>query len=143
MTWTYDTALATSKDQVRFWLGDTDTSDQLLSDEEIAAQVTAEGTARRAAIACARALAAKFGRKAQSITDDIGASVRYGDRAQFYLDLAAELKRSSATLAVTPFAGGISIAGKQSQASNTDRVPPAFTVTTHDTAGATADEGEA
>lgn len=134
MSWTYDTALSTNKDKVRFMLGDTESGDALLSDEEISAQLTSEGTVRAAAIACARALAARFARKAQQITDDIGASVRYGDRAQAYRDLADELRRSGALLAVAPFAGGISVAAKQAQVDDADRVAPAFTRDLHEVA---------
>ena len=44
--------------------------------------------------------------------------------------------RSQASFAAVPFAGGISVATKQAQQQNTDRVPPAFSVDTHESGAA-------
>ena len=59
MSWSYDTSLPTNKDKVRVSIGDTDSSDQQLSDEEINALLTVHGSVRSTAIAVARMLAAK------------------------------------------------------------------------------------
>jgi len=50
MTWTYSGNPAnSSSDAVRFLIGDTDTTDQLISNEEIAYLVTVHGNIRRVA----------------------------------------------------------------------------------------------
>ncbi len=94
MSWTYDPALITNADRVRFTLGDTLESDPLVSDEEIAALLSSEGSVAAAALAAADTLALIFGRKAQSMTDDIGQSVNYGDRAARFRTLADRLRTS-------------------------------------------------
>lgn len=42
MSWTFDTALSTNKDYVRFLIGDTNTSNQLIQDETIEAVLANE-----------------------------------------------------------------------------------------------------
>ena len=70
MTWSYDnTVLSTSnKDAVRLIIGDTDTADQLLADEEIDYYLTKHGVVLRAASESARAVAAKFARTTRTPT---------------------------------------------------------------------------
>ncbi|MDQ2999627.1 MAG: hypothetical protein M3R61_21545 [Chloroflexota bacterium] len=99
MTWTYAPSLPTNTDHVRFGLGDTDITDQLLSDEEIAALLAAEGTVALATIRAADMLTLLFGRKAQELTDDLGQRIKYGDRAAMFRTLAATVRGSSATIA--------------------------------------------
>lgn len=92
MTWSYTGNPADSeKDAVRFLIGDTDTTDQLLSDEEINYVITEAGDSRyQAAHDAAYAIASKFSRMAQS--KSVGdLSISYADRAQAYFALANEL----------------------------------------------------
>jgi hypothetical protein len=131
MTWTYNPALTTNKDKVRFLVRDVDSTSPLLQDEEILGILEMEGAARRAAATCAESLAAHFGQLETTLTDDLGVTVTYSDRATFYTKLAATL-RSRANIAVAPTAGGITISSKQVQADNTDRVRPAFRRELHD-----------
>ena len=82
MSWTYDaTKLETHLNWVRFRIGDTDLSDQQLSDEEINAILATEPRPHFAAAQAAEAIAAKY--------------TRYGaaDEAQVYRNLAEELRR--------------------------------------------------
>ena len=92
MAWSYDPTLAGDADRVRLLLGDTNSADPLLSDEEIAAMLTLEGSVQAATAHAADALALIFARKANSVTDDIGQRVSYGDRAGTFRQLAARMR---------------------------------------------------
>lgn len=106
MTWTYSGNPASSeKDAVRFLIGDTDTSDQLLSDAEINYVIVESGGSRyQAAHDAAYAIAGKFSRMAQS--KSVGdLSISYADRARAYFELANELLELGARREVpTPWA---------------------------------------
>ena len=134
MSWTYDPTMASDRDKVRFRLGDTVEAGALLQDEEIDVLLADAGSVTNATIAGADALAMRFASLAQSMTDDIGQSVNYGDRAARYRDLANRLRATASRLAL-PFAGGISHASKDAITANADRVAPAFTRELHDTSG--------
>lgn len=136
MTWSYDTSLAAAKDKIRFYVGDTASAAAItLTDEEIAGALSlSSSSVKRAAALCAENLAARFAQAATSITDDIGQSVDYGDRAAFFQE-RARLLRSSIALGAIPFAGGISSADKSGQEQDTDRIVPAFTTDLHNAPG--------
>ena len=132
MTWTYDTSLNTSRDKVRFYAGDTDSAAGItLSDEEIAGLLALVSGVRAASAMACDHRALRYSQRGQRLTDDIGQSVDYGKLAEQFTDRARVL-RSQASFAAVPFAGGISVATKQAQQENTDRVPPAFSVDTHE-----------
>lgn len=130
MAWTYSGDPSTNdKDAVRFLIGDTDTTDQQLQDEEITYLLNINGgDVYDAAIAAARSLASKYSRQADTRIGDY--SVSASQRAAAYLALAKELQQQQVANLVhtsTPYAGGISVADKQQDETNTDRVRPAFT----------------
>lgn len=142
MTWTYDTSLSANKDKVRFYASDTESSAAItVTDEEIAGLLTLAGGVRSAAAMLCDHLALRYSQRGQQLTDDIGQSVNYGDIAKQFTE-RGRLLRSQASFAAVPFAGGISVAAKQTQQENTDRVPPAFSVDTHESeaAGGISDE---
>jgi len=92
MTWSYSGDPGSStRDEVRFLIQDTDTADQLLSDEEITYVITESGgSIYQAAHDAAYAVASQFSRKAQS--KSVGdMSISYADRAKAYFMLANEL----------------------------------------------------
>jgi hypothetical protein len=92
MAWTYSGDPASSvKDQVRFLVGDTDSTDQLLQDAEILYVITEAGSSvYQAAHDAAYAIASKFSRMATS--KSVGdLSLSYSDRAKAYFELANEL----------------------------------------------------
>lgn len=126
MTWTYggDPA-ANDRDAVRFLVGDTDTNDELITDEEIAWLLTENGNVYSAAAAAAQTIAAIFARFVNKNVGDL--SLDASDKHKHYLDLADTLRRKAAIQAATPFAGGISIASKDSFEDDMDRVQPKFT----------------
>lgn len=65
MTWTYTGDPANnSRDAVRFLVADTDTTDQLITDEEITYLLDLYVEPPHAAVGAARAIAAKFSREA-------------------------------------------------------------------------------
>ena len=103
MAWTYSTSLATDKDKVRFEIGDTDTTDQLLSDEEIAALLTSEGTVAAAAAKAAEGLAAKYSRLADRTVGNFSLSA--SQRAKAYWELAKKLGAKAGIWGI-PTAGG-------------------------------------
>jgi hypothetical protein len=125
MTWTYGGDPSESdQDKVRFLVGDTDTADQQIADEEIAWLLTEEPGAYHAAAAAARAIAAKYARQVDKAVGDLRLSA--SQRAAHYQALAATLTRRAQIAGAVPFAGGISASDKQAQDDDIDRVRPAF-----------------
>ena len=91
MGWTYDSSLTTDKDKARFYIGDTDQEDPLLSDEEIDALIELEGSPLKATITALEHLAAKFSRQAD--TNNTGLAVSASQRAKAFAERAQELRK--------------------------------------------------
>ncbi len=143
MTWTYtSTDLTADRDKVRTYVGDTDSTDPLLSDEQIALAITEEGTARAASALACDWIAATFARQADKRAGDL--SISYSQKSERYVEMARTLRRESAKL-VLPYCGGISESAKTTREEDTDRVKPAFSVAMMDdpTLAAVDDEGDA
>lgn len=128
MTWTYggDPA-ANARDAIRFLIGDTDTTDQLLTDEEIAwvnteSSGTSTGTTALydAAYRCCLTIASKLAREADKQIGDL--SVSMSQRAKAYREQAASLKELSGREGGVPipYAGGITISDKEVDEENSD-----------------------
>jgi hypothetical protein len=112
---------------MRFQVGDTDSRDWLLSDNEIVAVTDLQTNYWFAAAECAEHIAARLAREADTSISGPGAQNRaLSQRAAAYERLAARLRRR-ASFAATPYAGGISIDDKDSEAADTDRPADAFT----------------
>lgn len=133
---------ASSKDWVRWRVGDTFDTDQLVSDEEIAAALADAGSNKTlaAAMICER-IAADFAREVDKTIDDGSGARRttnYSQRSRAYTALGKSLREelsggsSLAALFPAPYCGGISQADKETVAGNDDRVAPAFTVDMQD-----------
>ena len=133
MVWTYVDTLATPRDQIRWFVGDTDTNEQLVSDGEITYASTQNPDVRLAAAEVADAISRKFARQPNVRTQDT--TVDYTARAKQYRDLAMALREQYALRGAVPFAGGISIADKDTREEDTDRVLPGFTRGLHGTPG--------
>lgn len=136
MTWTYGgapgtTSAATRRDAVRLLVGDTDTTDQQTSDEEIAFALSqgSDDVYIAGAVIC-RALSGKFARLVDTSVESVSSS--YSQRATQYAELAVRLTQDSKRLGSgglgVPDAGGISIADMISVESDPDRVPGAFRI---------------
>lgn len=124
MTWTYDASPLTSNlDAVRFLVGDTDSSDQQLQDEEITYLLTVEGGVRYSAYKAAKALAARYTRKVDRNVGDL--RISFSQKARQYHDLAAALKTDMASH-VAPLVLALSVSAKDAVGLNSDNVQPFF-----------------
>ena len=132
MSWGYNPTLPTARDWVRWRIGDTDSTDPLLTDEEIDAAVALEGNRYLAAALSAESIAAKFAREADKRVGPLAISA--SQKAQTYTKLAKRLRTEIATR-VAPYAGGISQDDIRTVESDTDRVPADFAVGFQDTPG--------
>ncbi len=128
MTWTYDpTQLATSaKDQVRFYLGDTDSTAPQLADEEVDFTILIRGNAFGATALCAKALSAKYSRLVSTSAD--GVSVQLAQKATAYATLAKEYQDKEVLYYGVAYAGGISQSDMRARISDPDRVPDIFRI---------------
>ena len=125
--WTYSGNPGSSaKDQTRYLLGDTDSSDPLLNDTEINWVLSQyNNTPITAAIRCCENIIAKFSRMADEGVGQV--KINFRQKAQNMRDLQTTLSNRLAMEDCSPFAGGISISQKQVQCQNSDRVRPDFT----------------
>jgi len=122
MAWTYSGDPAGStRDAVRFLIGDTDTDDQLLNDAEVAYFITQHGTVNRAASEAARAVAAKF---ARLMNRSIGAlSADFSSKYRQYLELASDLLLKEETEPASPFVSGWKKDQKETYMDDSNREP--------------------
>jgi len=110
MTWSYSgNPGASALDEIRFLIQDTDTNDQLLSNEEINYLFTAYGEAYSAAVGCVVALIASASRSAEESkkVGDLSLTVKLGARLQQWESLMKHLqserfRRFPASPAVNP-----------------------------------------
>lgn len=125
MTWSYSTDPgSTPKDSVRFLIGDTKSTAQELSDEEILWLLSKEGTPEQAAARAAEILASKY---ASLVDKTVGAlSISASQRFDHFTSLSSRLRATTTALLSAPYAGGISVADKDVAESDTDRVAPSF-----------------
>lgn len=126
MSWSYSfNPGSTPKDQVRFLIGDTDSTDPLLQDEEIVWVLSKYNNSPiNAAIRCCESVVGKFSRLANETVGQV--RIEFKQKAEGYMKLLTMLKTRLATEDATPYAGGISISDKITVNQNTDRVKPDF-----------------
>lgn len=134
MAWSYDeTDLGTTTasgrlNSVRLLLGDTDTNDQQVQNEEITfALAQSNDNIYYAASWCARTVSAQYARKVTTSLDG-ALSANYSDLSKQYSALAENLeyqgKKSGAVVGIK--AGGISKTVVDGVRANTDRIAPSF-----------------
>ena len=133
MTWSYTNPSASDKDAVRYLVGDTDTTDQQTTDEEITWVLTEESNIYLAGARVAKAISATYARKADKSVGDL--RISFKSTKEHYEALAANLEARGATRAAAPYAGGISKTDKETVEEDTDRVEPAFEIGVHDYPG--------
>lgn len=135
MPWTYNAgALDQPLNAVRLMIGDTNTSDQQLQDEEILSFIAASGgNVASAAASAAKALAFKYARSVDKWVGDLKilASQRHRAYSDLYDKLLAVAGGGSASLAV-PSAGGIRYSQKEAIREDSDLVRPSFRRGMHD-----------
>lgn len=129
MTWTYTTDFTIARNKIRFMVGDTDTNDQLVSDEEIAFALTQfPANINSAAGFVCRSISAKLARLVDTKIESV--SVNYSQRAQQYMALSAKFDKDASSGAGAafgaPVVGGISVSEMQAVEEDTDRVKPKF-----------------
>ena len=120
MAWTYagDPAVS-SLATVRFLIGDTDTTDQLINDAEVTYLITVHGNTNRAASEACRAIAAKFARlMSRSIG---GLQADFSAKYTQYLELADSLLAKDELAPVAPFISGYSRSAKEAVELDDDR----------------------
>ena len=124
--WTYShDPSASDLDAVRFNVGDTNSEDKLLDDNEILYALAEEGTVRQASISCLQNLITVYARQ-------VDGSVGKGSKAlsqrveSFNTSLDRLLEKQSMS-ALNVFAGGLTRSGKETVQADTDRVRPVFT----------------
>ena len=137
MTWSYSGNPASSnKDAVRFLVGDTDTADQLVSDQEVNYAIAEQASNNLAAAMVLRALAAKFSRLVTNKVGDVSANC--SDMAKAFQDRADALDPggiTTGTVLASPSFGGLSQSEKDAYDSNSDAVQPDFRKSMNDIPG--------
>jgi len=96
MTWSYSgDPGASALDEIRFLIGDTDTSSQLLSNEEIDYLYDAYQDSYSAAVACVVALIGQASRVVEESkkVGDLSLSIKSGARVQQWMDLKRALEK--------------------------------------------------
>lgn len=132
MSWSYDPSLGDALSQVRFMVGDTDSTGQQLQDEEIDFLIAASGSAAGAAVSACRALAAKYARR---VHEEVGDLKLYNEQMfDHYTQLMEQLATQSmiGSLNGMPSAGGVYVAEKEAYAADTSIVQPIFSRGMHD-----------
>lgn len=126
MTWTYevDDLSTSSLMQLRLMIGDTDTDQQLMQDEELTYWLDTEGGVRQAAIAALEALAAIWSKKADRTIGPL--SIKYSQMSANFCSRAQGLRIDRLALDAEPYAGGLSRAEKEVDDQDTDLVRPYF-----------------
>ena len=128
LPWSYSgDPSASANDAVRFLCGDTSSGNAFVSDPEIGYALAQENSNqyRAAALVC-EGLAAKFASEPDSKIGDLALSgsqisKRFDERGK-------ELRKRYLARGVSPFVGGISRSGKDTEISDSDRVQPAFSI---------------
>jgi hypothetical protein len=127
MTWSYSGNPSSSdKDAVRYLIGDTDSLNPLISDEEIAFDLTRSNTYGAAALSC-NAIVAKLSRLVDTYLDrDIRANL--SQIVKNYQALSKDLSFKARISVAMPYCGATSVSSKMVQEDDTDRVEPIFKV---------------
>lgn len=137
MSWSYTGNPASSnKDLVRYLIGDTDSGDQLLQDEEIdfvlgqyaivtGTPVVTVSAAAAPAAECCDNIVALYSRTAsqKEVGGTRGVKVQASNRVGQYEALAEKLRRK---MAMVIYIGGVSEADKEAYQSDTDAIQPFF-----------------
>lgn len=137
MSWSYsatDLNTTTSSgrlNSVRLLVGDTDTTDQLVQNEEITFALSQAGNnIYYASSWICRVIAAKFSRMVDTQLDG-ALSAKYSDRSKQFQQLAIQIEaqgKKTSGKALGVFGGGISVSEVTLVNANPDRVQPAFTI---------------
>ena len=123
MSWSYNTALQSARDQVRFWCGDTNSSNQLVSNEEIEFVLRSVTNVKLAAADILDRLSVQYASMVDTQVGDLRKS--YGKISDNFASRAKALRRQ---VPPTPYAGGVSASRVGSNAEDSDIVAPPFRI---------------
>lgn len=124
MSWTYSGDPSTSSlDSLRFMLGDTDSANPILQDEEINWVISQNTSIDDAAYSVCMGIIAKYSRLADKSVGKV--SIKYSQIVKQYQQLANKLWLN-AGIVVTPYAGGIDVADNQAKAADNSIEQPSF-----------------
>lgn len=133
MSWTYDptnlitTTASGRKDIVRLIVGDTQTAEQQLQDEEIAYLLTSnDNSIFNASKRAVLALIAKFSREGDIWMGHT--RVERSQRVRNYRTLLERLETDPTLLMASMFVGGVSVAANDALRSDSDFVQPSFSI---------------
>jgi hypothetical protein len=127
MTWTYSGDPATSdKDATRFYIQDTDTTDQQFQDAEINFGLAQYGSPLSTSVALCLALAAKYARLVDKAVGDL--RISYSQRSKQYTELATRYRAEAGLSNMTVYTGGTSVADMQNVEQDPDRPVKPFRV---------------
>ena len=130
MSWSYSGNPSSSdRDKVRFTIGDTDSCQPMLQDEEIDYLLSVYISVGSASYQSAQAILAKLSKEYNQSVGSVSYSL--SDRVGHYKQLVDKLKAESFAVGALPYCGGISISDKEAKESNPDRVEPKFTIDLH------------
>lgn len=123
MSWSYNPALGSDIDRVRFWCGDTNENSQLVTDEEIAYILSVQPIVKLAAADVCEAIASR----ASTVTSRSigGTSVSQDARGHFTM-MAERLRTQYRQQPVPLFQGGQTESDKDTYRTNQDLVQPFF-----------------
>ena len=117
-------------DHVRLLVGDTECTDAFLRDSEVNFFLTSEGTAMRAAVASAEAIAAKLARKITIRTGSVAKNL--SDLMQHFLDLAKALRARADEVGGAPIFTALTKTDKREDRLDEDLVQPQFRIAQDD-----------
>lgn len=131
MAWNYDPALPTDRDKVRALIGDTDTNDQIHTDEFLDFLLDTHGDLYIAAAFAVEAMAADLLRYTDVSAD--GVSVSVGTSYSRLMDYADRLRQLAASVGQPmPYAGGRSVSERETDDANSDLIQLHFRSHIHD-----------
>jgi hypothetical protein len=111
-------------DELRLLIGDTDTTDELLSDAEVDFFLADDGSAIWGAVRACTAVAAKFARKVTSTSGRV--SKQLSDLMQHYLDLARRLEQRAEEKSTGLVFTALTRSDKQIDREDADLIQPQF-----------------
>lgn len=120
---------SSDKDAVRFLIRDTVAATKEFEDEEILYMLATKGNPRSAAVLALKTLAVKYADKVDKAVGDLRLSL--SQKHAQYLAMIKQFEGEVILVAV-PYAGGISVADKDSYEDDSDRVKPRFTKSLHE-----------
>lgn len=128
MSWTYSgDPAASSRDAVRFHVGDTDPAWPMVKNEEIAYALTQQpNVLLAAALVCDAIAAALIRQKEAAAVRGVALNIQ---RSDAYVAKAATLRQQAITSgAPSFFAGGLTMSGKEALTSDSSAVQPSFSI---------------